>query len=421
MKENYYVLDLFSGAGGMSEGFIQAGFMVPAATDYSKEASETYINRHTQLGYDIRFFTGDIRELLRNKQDLNELLGDTEFDVVVGGPPCQGFSLSGKRADDDERNLLFLEYLKAINIVKPKYFVMENVEGLLSYRFKSIQGLDGEEYENTDASEVIIKEAYKMGYMVKYKCLNAKDYGVPQNRPRVIFLGHKILKRGNGEFENVVTPPKFPIRNKEIVTVEDAISDLSFLKNGELKRKYDNRFGNKSRYQRSLRDGLTPSSNGNTLSYNIIHNHQASLHNEKTTNRFKILKPGETIGELLFRLSDDLKVVYSTKKYRCTKLHRKEVSPTVLTLPDDIVHYDPKNSRILSVRELARLQSFDDSFIFYGKRTTGGERRKYETPQYTQVGNAVPPLFAKAIAMEVMKALIETEKMYKNQLIGGEN
>jgi DNA (cytosine-5)-methyltransferase 1 len=411
MKIKYNVLDLFSGAGGMSEGFIQAGFKIPNATDYSKEAAETYVNRHKQLGQSINYFNGDIRELLNSKSVFSEFLSNIKFDVIVGGPPCQGFSMSGKRAEDDHRNLLFLEFLKAIKIVKPNYFVMENVEGLLSYRFKNVIGLDGEIYQDVVVSEVIIKEAYKIGYHVEYKILNAKDYGVPQHRPRVIFLGHRIIKLKNNKYRNLVVPPKFPKEQHKIVTVEDAISDLNFLKNGENKNRYDNRFGNKSSYQKSLKNGLTPTVNGNMLSFDKIYNHQASKHNDKTVSRFKILKPGETIGELLNRLPEEIRIVYSTKKYRCTKLHHKAVSPTVLTLPDDIVHYDPNNPRILTVRELARLQSFDDSFIFLGKRTTGGDRRKYETPQYTQVGNAVPPLFARAIANEIMNALVATDQM----------
>lgn len=411
MKKKYNVLDLFSGAGGMSEGFIQAGFNIPSATDFSKEAAETYVNRHLQLGYKINFFNGDIKKLLMDKGAFKKLIGDINFDVVVGGPPCQGFSLSGKRSKNDSRNLLLMEYLKVIQLVRPKYFVMENVEGLLSYRFSEIEGLDQQKYREVMASEIIKQEALKLGYRVEYKVLNAKDYGVPQNRPRVIFLGHRVKIYKNNKYKSIVIPPEFPKKQNITVTVEDAISDLNFLKNGELKTNYDNRYGNKSIYQKNLRKGLTPNCNGTSISLNKLYNHQASNHNEKTINRFKILNSGETIGELLFRLSEEMRIEFSTKKYRCTKLKRKDVSPTVLTLPDDIVHYDSNNPRILSVRELARLQSFDDSFIFLGKRTTGGNRRKYETPQYTQVGNAVPPLFARAIAEEIMKALIATDNM----------
>lgn len=407
MVKGLKVLDLFSGAGGMSEGFLQAGFHIVSATDYSKEAAETYINRHKQLGYNVNYFNGDIRELTHNKKRLKEFVGNEKIDVIVGGPPCQGFSLSGKRLADDIRNTLFIEYLKVVKFVKPDYFVIENVEGLLSFKFEKIRGLDGEIYEDLCPQEIIKNEALKIGYFVKWQVLNAKDFGVPQNRPRVIFLGHKIRRYRGGKFKDLVTPPNFPNVQDTIVTTEDAISDLNFIGNGELQLKYDNRYGNKSIYQKMLRRGLTPGIDGKPISSRELFNHQTSNHNSKTRERFGLLKPGESVSELLDRLPGDLKEKYHTKKFRCTKLNKSDISPTVLTLPDDIVHYDGNNSRILTVRELARLQSFDDSFEFKGKRTTGGERRKYETPQYTQVGNAVPPLFACAIAKEIYKALFE--------------
>jgi DNA (cytosine-5)-methyltransferase 1 len=404
MKKKYKVLDLFSGAGGMSEGFLQAGFQIVSATDYSKEAAETYINRHQQLGHDVNFYSGDIRELTKDKKKLKEFVDCDSIDVIVGGPPCQGFSLSGKRLADDIRNTLFLEYLKIVKFVKPDYFVIENVAGLLSYKFEKITGIDGQVYEDICPQDVIKQEAYKMGYFVKWDVLNARNFGVPQNRPRVIFVGHKIRRYRGGTVKNLVTPPNFPTGENKFVTVEDAISDLNFIGNGEVKLKYNNIYGNKSAYQKMLRQGMTPGIDGKPHKENKLSNHQTSKHNMKTLERFKLLLPGESISDLLPRLSNELREEYFTKKLRCTKLSKDNVSPTVLTLPDDIVHYDQKNPRILTVRELARLQSFDDSFEFKGKRTTGGDRRKYETPQYTQVGNAVPPLFAKAIALEIKRA-----------------
>lgn len=410
MEEKFKVLDLFSGAGGMAEGFLQAGFHIPCATDFSKEAGETYVNRHTQLGYNINYYSGDIRNLTTKKKRFNEFIGDNSIDIVVGGPPCQGFSISGKRLADDIRNTLFLEYLKVVKLAQPKYFVIENVGGLLSYKFVSIRGLDGQLYEDVSPQEVIKNEAYKLGYSVKWNILNAKNFGVPQNRPRVIFLGHKIRRFRGGKYKNLVVPPNFPKEQKEIVTVEDAISDLNFIFNGGNAQNYNEEIGNKSKYQKMLRKGLTPGSDGKTIKKEILFNHQASKHLEKTIARFKMLRSGESVGNLLQRLPPEIKDIYVTKKFRCIKLNQNDISPTILTLPDDIIHYDSENPRILSVRELARLQSFDDSFEFKGKRTTGGARRKIETPQYTQVGNAVPPLFAKAIAKEIYKALYSTEK-----------
>ncbi|WP_235550429.1 DNA cytosine methyltransferase [Paenibacillus sp. Soil750] len=405
-EKKYTVLDLFCGAGGMSEGFMQAGFYIPFASDYSKEAAETYKNRHAQLGHELTFFQGDIRSLSR-KPNLAEFLNGASIDVIVGGPPCQGFSLSGKRDENDPRNKMFLEYLKIVKSVQPKYFVMENVEGILSYRFTKIRGVSGKVYINELASKIIEEEALKLGYRVQCLQLNAKDYGVPQNRPRVIFIANKVEKKGK-EYIDVVPRPSLPKKREKIVTVQEAISDLSFLKNGESSTNYNEEY-EQTAYQSMLRNGLTPGANNRTIRCEELLNHKASKHLEKTVDRFNKLNPGETIAELLGRLDEIDHAYYFTKKYRCSKLDRDQVSPTVLTLPDDIIHYDETNPRILTVREFARLQSFDDSFEFCGKRTTGGERRKFETPQYTQVGNAVPPLFARAIAVEVMCALQQIE------------
>lgn len=409
LEKSYKVLDLFSGAGGMSEGFLQAGFHIASATDYSKEAAETYINRHKQLGYKSNFYSGDIRELTQDKKKLYDFIGEEAVDIVVGGPPCQGFSLSGKRLADDIRNTLFLEYLKVVHAAQPKYFVMENVGGLLSYKFEKIEGINGQLHIDVSPQEVIRREALKLGYHVKWEILNAKNFGVPQNRPRVIFLGHKIQHVKNSQYINLVSPPNFPKGKDTIVTIEDAISDLNFIGNGEIKYRYNNKYGNKSDYQKMLKVGLTPDYGGKPVSGSFLYNHQTSKHNIKTIERFKLLTPGESISEMLQRLPEDLRATYFTKKLRCTKLNKIDISPTVLTLPDDLIHYDEKKPRILTVREFARLQSFDDSFEFKGRRTTGGSRRKIETPQYTQVGNAVPPLFAKAIAKEMISALKRTD------------
>ncbi|GGH11295.1 cytosine-specific methyltransferase [Paenibacillus segetis] len=406
IKNKYKVLDLFSGAGGMSEGFLQAGFSIPNACDFSVEASITYKNRHEELGHESNFFCGDIRLLTEHKK-LEEFLGGEEISVIVGGPPCQGFSLTGKRDKNDVRNVLFFEFLKIVKLVKPKYFIMENVIGILSYRFKKFVGLTGVKYTKKLVTEIIINEAKLFGYHVEFMQLNAKDYGVPQNRPRVIFLGHQARWEDTRKIDLVVAP-KFPIGKMDKVTVADAISDLRDLKNGGTNEEYCKRY-KLSDYQKKMRNGLTPNSKGITLRSEKIFNHQAAKHRKKTIERFTLLKHGESIGELLGRLSDEERVKYQTKKYRCTKLDGNCISPTVLTLPDDIIHYEKGNSRILTVRELARLQSFDDSFKFLGKRTTGGDRRKFETPQYTQVGNAVPPLFAKAIADEILIALHKSE------------
>lgn len=396
------VLDIFCGAGGMSEGFIQAGFNVAFACDISEEAELTYTNRHKQLGYNTKFTRTDINEFCK-KSFLKKFLGDTKIDVVCGGPPCQGFSLAGKRDKNDPRNILFKSYIKTIKEAKPSYFVMENVEGILSMQLEKFEGVSGVVYENTLVKDILEKEFNLIGYHIESKILHANDFGVPQNRKRVFFLGHRIRRLKNNKYKSLVTPPGFPERNiKKDITVEEAIDDLSFLEAGHVSQTY-NKLNGLSEYQAESINGRTPSADGRTIESRNLHNHQASRHTEKVIKRFSLLQEGEDIEELKRRLSVKEWLEFKTKKNRCYKVKRYEPSPTVLTLPDDLVHYS--KNRIMTVREFARLQSFDDSFEFLGKRTTGGDRRKKDVPQYTQVGNAVPPLMARAVADEILKAL----------------
>lgn len=401
------VLDIFCGAGGMSEGFIQAGFNVAFACDINKEAELTYVNRHEQLGYDVKFARVDIAELSK-KSFIKDFIGNIKIDVVCGGPPCQGFSLAGKRDVNDPRNTLFKSYIQTIKLTNPYYFVMENVEGILSMKLEKFEGLSGNIYENITVPEILEEEFKIIGYKVKYKILQSNDFGVPQNRKRVFFIGHKIRRLKNMKYKNIVIPAEFP--NKIIsndITVKEAIDDLAFLESGHISHNYQS--SNLSSYQADSINGRTPSNNGNPIKSEQLHNHKASRHTKKVIERFTLLREGENIEELRKRLSEDKWKIYKTKKIRCYKIKSCEPAPTVLTLPDDLVHYS--RNRIMTVREVARLQSFDDSFIFLGKRTTGGERRKFDLPQYTQVGNAVPPLMAKAVAKKIMQALTETNDL----------
>lgn len=385
------VLDIFCGAGGMSEGFIQAGFNVAFASDINKAAELTYVNRHKQLGYPVKFACTDIKDFSK-KEFLEKFIGKTKIDVVCGGPPCQGFSLAGKRSKDDPRNLLVKHYIKVISIIKPRYFIMENVEGILSFKLDNFEGLDNYVYNNTLVVDILKKEFDNIGYKIKYKVLTASDYGVPQQRKRVVFMGFRKIEK------NV---PEFPKGNKGKISVKEAIGDLAFLNDNEEANEYNMEAF--SEYQIKSRNGRTIGADGHSISSNSLKNHKASKHTELTKERFGLLKQGETIKDLFNRLSDEDKEKYATRKNICRKIKENDLAPTIVTLPDDLVHYS--KNRIMTVRELARLQSFDDSFEFLGKRTTGGKERKKELPQYTQVGNAVPPLLAKAVADEIMKVI----------------
>lgn len=391
----FKVLDLFSGAGGMAEGFLQAGFAIPFASDKSEQAELTYTNRHKQLGIETKYYCGDVSELSK-PETLKSFLGSSisRIDVVCGGPPCQGFSLAGQRNPLDKRNQLVQSYIKILSQVKPKYFVMENVLGILSAKFVDYQGIKLS-YINKSVIDVLISEFKEIGYPnVQIKLLDASDYGVPQKRQRVIFLGTRADVNNRLIHPTLLMSPK--------VSAKDAIDDLSNIENGTSLTDYNQRA--LTEYQKSSRIGRTKSFKNSELQDTKLSNHQTSKHSPLVVERFSKLRNGENIKNMLARLDEKDSQRLATKKQNCRKIIADEPSPTVLTLPDDLVHYS--QNRILTVREMARLQSFDDSFEFLGKRTTGGDRRKLETPQYTLVGNAVPPLLAKAIAEEIMKNLI---------------
>lgn len=439
-----YAIDLFCGAGGMSEGIIQAGFHILFSSDINEDVERTYTNRHAQLGYidgynthfqrtDVRELTGDyimncINNLGMFTNGENELPED--IDAIFGGPPCQGFSRAGRRDPNDPRNMLFKEYLRIINEIQPKYVVMENVEGLNDTKFYDFIGITGNIYNDEDGvlvPTILQNELNLIGYNVlEPRVLDASDYGVPQRRRRAIFIAYRNNQKA----------PEYPIpthTDENKVTVNDAISDLV----GEI----DLNIENLTQYQLDSKIGRTLKVDGTHLQFQEIPNNmELSTHSDIIIERFSLFNEGEDSSSLRKRilteginLKDkhsllelleestnldrntlihtfangnvpvDLVTILLTKKNIRRRLCRNNPSLTVVTLPDDYI--SPFENRTFSVREMARLQSFDDSFVFLGKRTTGGSRRKVEVPQYTQVGNAVPPLLARAIALEIRRAL----------------
>lgn len=440
-----YAIDLFCGAGGMSEGLIQAGFNILFSSDINPEVQITYMNRHNQLGFfhniNTYYHRGDICNLsgefiwnaINNLEIFQENRAPDDIDAIFGGPPCQGFSRAGMRDPNDPRNLLFREYVRVISEIHPKYVVMENVVGFLDTKFYGFQGLNGLVYEDESlAPEILRNELANIGYSIlEPKILDASDYGVPQRRNRIIFIGYR----------NDVAVPHYPeptIMPDNQLTVKDAISDLII--NPRIRQRLSNGI---TEYQNISRRGRTTDINGNPININeVIHNNELANHSRLISERFSLFKEGETGSEVRKRirkkgisllhkphltqecarilgltqeevvnvyrnreLSDDLLDALLTKKNVRTRLHGDEPSATVMTIPDDYIH--PYENRTFTVRELARLQSFDDSFVFYGKRTTGGTRRRVEIPQFSQVGNAVPPLLAKAVASAIIETIGE--------------
>jgi len=449
-----FAIDLFCGAGGMSEGILQAGFHILFSSDINEDVERTYRNRHDQLGLiqgmNTFFKRTDIRELpsseiIESIQNL-KLFQNKPFpkiDAIFGGPPCQGFSRAGLRKKDDPRNTLFKEYLRIINDLRPSYVVMENVEGFNDTRLDGFIGVKGTVYpDNSLVPEILRKEFSEIGYnTLPPQVLDSSDFGVPQRRRRVIFIGYL----------NTVNPPAYPTstttNERERVTVLDAISDLIVNQNNKVFLK------KLSKYQAESHRGRTKTFSGKSVDYNgEIYNHDLSRHNVLITERFSLFREGESSAALAKRIksngidlrqypsllnecerklteyttqqlidlfktgniSDEFLDALLTKKSNRLRLNRNSVAPTMVTLPDDFL--TPFEHRIPTVREMARIQSFDDSFVFLGKRTTGGPRRKVEVPQYTQVGNAVPPLLARAIALEIMKAIKVNEDAFQLSL-----
>lgn len=606
-------IDLFAGAGGISEGFLQAYtddkyFQFVLASDINSNCELTHKVRYNrQLGLDTAFITKDImsEDFL---ECLEKEIGDQNIDVITGGPSCQSFSLSGRRRKFDKRDNLFIHYLKVIRKLRPKYFVMENVKGILTkdrgkfktavmneirsiiddgqvdnmlayfngvlsrtandsvrqcfinkIRIETIE--DGEEdffidkyfqivelvykqltkpitlkesksnkhittirhalsllklsserqklmnsilhlkaeadvdndqlvdkfnkflyaISDDDLVETInrhlywvedfktqpdIVERFKLlvnlytltldevfSKLYKYAeddnslkeyervmndihlyrikkplILNSSDYGVPQNRERVIFIGCR-------KDQPIITViPATTEKNK--VTIYEAMHDLDFLNNAETADDYADVPADERYDVLNIKRQISgvPDADGKTYSewskrgrlehrftfekepfyvrnldnlYNGIvehgrlFNHQTSKQSEKVLRRLSVIAEAGDYTDVVKKQLEDMGLNSDKRNYAVLKPDSQ--SPTVVTLPDDFIHYH--RHRAPTVREMARLQSFDDSFVFQGKRTTGGDKRKSETPQYTMVGNAVPPLMAKAIANKILEVI----------------
>lgn len=436
-----YAIDLFCGAGGCSEGLIQAGFHILFSSDISDMVEVTYRNRHEQLGLiqgentwferaDIRNLTGE--EIKKHISQLSMFQGKDipEIDLMIGGPSCQGFSRAGRRDKSDPRNMLFGEYVRVINEVRPQYIVLENVEGFVDMQFMGYKGITGIEYPDGSVTPYILRsELNEIGYdTLEPRILNSADYGVPQRRNRIIFIGYR---KG-------LTPPQYPeptVSPENYLTLKDAISDLivSDSTRHEIAAQL-------TQYQIDSINGRTPDIHGNPIKATKQNNVELSKQTDIVIERFSLFEQGETGANLKKRVleqgidisdkkaliamcsekfnmpQDDVVDLFKkakatleqvevllTKKNIRQRWASDQPSATIVTIADDYI--SPWEPRTFSVREMARCQSFDDSFEFLGKRTTGGLRRRVEVPQYTQVGNAVPPLLAKAVALEIKKVL----------------
>lgn len=334
--KKYTYIDLFSGAGGMSLGFNNAGFKNLLAVEFNKDFAETYrknFPKHNLIVDDIKNVT---------EKQIYDIIKNEKVDVIIGGPPCQGFSIAGnigRNFIDDDRNRLFKEFVRFVRIIKPKMFVLENVAAM-------------ERHNKGKTIKEIISSFKEIGYDIKYKVLNAVNYEVPQERRRIFIVG----TLGNNNFE-------YPKESKKIMTVEKAIGDLPKLNSGDASN---------------------------------IPNHIAMRHSSQMLEKMSYVKDGgnrNDIPESLRPTSGD------SRKY--IRYNSKKPSFCVTGDMRKVFHYN--QNRALTCRELARLQTFPDTFVFLGN---AGKVQQ-------QIGNAVPVLLANKIALQV-KEVLDYEQISKN-------
>lgn len=403
-NRKYTVIDLFAGCGGLSLGLYQAGWSGVFAVEKNKCAFETL--KHNLIDKKHHFSwpkwlpqePTDIIELLKNhKDELKSLRG--KIDLVAGGPPCQGFSMAGKRMEDDERNQLVFSYISFIRVVRPKLLLFENVKGF-TYSFDKAKNPDAIPY-----SKIVVEQLEGLGYDVTPYIINFAEFGVPQRRKRFILVGvRKSKKIHSNEFMGKLKEqfPEFIAQHgltKE-PTLSDAISDL-LRSNGTTQTPdrsgfQSGRYGKPATpYQIFLRSGISETQN-------IPNSHSFARHTVEKTSCFeKLLSEKEIVmGK---RIDGDDRKKWGIRQRGITVLDPNAVSPTITGAPDDYLHYS--EPRIMTVRECARIQTFPDWFEFKSKYTTGGEMRKKEVPRYSQVGNAIPPLFAQQAGL-VLKSLL---------------
>lgn len=365
MSRRYTCVDLFCGAGGLSKGFLDAGYDVVLGVDYDDQALKTFRENHGHAAA--------MKLNLYDHSNINTIVSFleerhiTDLDVLAGGPPCQGFSYAGKMDINDRRNFLYLAMVKLTERLHPRAVLLENVLAIV-------------EANNGVGAKRVLEDFASIGYRMKTEILYAPDYGVPQMRKRVFFVGLRDTK------EEFVFPAP-TVDGAHYVTCEEAISDLPSLQqeDGTIFRGAEiqaYRTGPVSEYQKHMRRNSA-----------FVLNHIGSVPIEKTRKMISLVPEGRNY----LALPEEYRGMY---KYHeaLTRYHSKRPSLTINTGHRSHFHY--KWNRIPTVRESARLQSFPDDFIFYGN----------QSEQFKQVGNAVPPMLGQAVAVQLKKYIGQDEE-----------
>ncbi len=372
-EDSLKMIDLFCGAGGLSLGFTQEGFITSLANDIQDCCVDTYAHNHPETPRD-HIVQGDIKNLVEN---LDELLADRRVDIVIGGPPCQGFSMANRqRLIDDPRNYLYKSYVEVVEKVGPNFFVMENVKGMLS------------------VAEQVKEDFRNIGYSVECYVLNAKDFGVPQNRERLIYIGNDIGIDNRQIFKEIFALSKNIPRHN----LGDALFALRRLEASRVKNATET--GSKKSGYKIEKNNITQTNE--YISYinqdrtvEVVSNHKARYNNDRDIEIFDRMDPGDR--------SDDPKIAdimpYARRnsifKDKYFKLESDKVCKTITAHMkfDCNMYIHPTQARGLTPREAARVQSYPDDYFFRGAYTK----------TYMQIGNSVPPLLGRAIAQVIKR------------------
>jgi DNA (cytosine-5)-methyltransferase 1 len=354
-QTTYNVLDLFCGCGGISKGFEMAGYNIIGGIDFNKDATLTFAKNFKKA----EVICGDITEI--SDDVVTEKF--QSVDIIVGGPPCQGFSSANRwqKEIDDPRNKLFFQYLRFVRILRPKALLIENVRGLLTR-------------DNGYAKEQIIKLLTELGYFVSFTIEDASEYGVPQQRKRAVIVGIRSDYNSKPfDFSSIEKLPK--------VTVDEALSNLYHLDKMPEKEIWEEPKA-LTTFQQEIQDGMS-----------ILYDHEIKYPAEIVQKRISYVPQGGNWKDVPEELWPSNRQNRHSSAYK--RLHQNKPSCTIDTGNAHSNYFHPLYNRIPSIRESARLQSFPDSFIFVGSRGS----------KYKQVGNAVPPFLARAIAKALKKHL----------------
>lgn len=412
-------IELFAGCGGLALGLHRAGWSGLFAVERDPMAFETLASNLLDEGAPYKAFGGWPEWLPKEPTDLLSMLDSSEMranlsklrgqvDLIAGGPPCQGFSVGGKRDGTDDRNSLVYKMLEFVDLIQPRAVLIENVEGM-ARRFLSKPGKAG-----SSVAEDVIAKLEDSGYIASFHILDATRFGVPQARRRVAIIGvlsagmtrqdfHDLSERKLSDAAQHIRS-KYGLPADGDVTVSQAISDLDGNKVIECPDSPGFLAGTygpaRSAYAKLMREGVKRGQQPDS--------HRFSKHGDRVRNLYQLAHETQPPG----RLSKAFLLENGTKKDKKVLLDRKAVVTTITTHPDEYIHYaHPRN---VTVREMARLQSFPDNFHFRGRYTINGPRRRFDVARCSQVGNAVPPLMGEGLALAIQGVLAEISSSKSN-------